>query len=184
MTARRSVIIDCTMGRNIPSDTERRSAMRKEAKRIHESAEHSAQNQLEYSKTWRSVDRWLGGFAAILAAIAGAGGLSEVFSAKWAGLIALAAAGAGAIATTLGAPKTKALAHAAGNAYLALQQDCRNFIEVDLDYISVDEARGTLAKLVAKLQELNATAEIPSRRARKKGKKNIDQGDQKYEVDK
>jgi|SRR5665213_2658953 len=183
-TAKLPDIMKCVMATKTPTDTERRSAIRKEAKRINESTEHSAQNQFEYSKTWRSVDRWLGGFAAILAAVAGAGGLSEVFSAKWAGLIALAAAGSGAIATTLGAPKAKALAHAAGNAYLALQQDCRNFIEVDLDYISIDEARETLAKLVARQQELNSTADIPSRRARKKGKKNIDQGDQLYEVDK
>ena len=165
------------------SDSSRREAMRKEAKRIHESAEHSAQNQFEYSKTWRSVDRWLGSFAAILAAIAGAGGLSEVFSAKWAGLIALGAAGAGAVATSLGAPKTKTLAHASGNAYLALQQDCRIFLEVDLDHMPISEARETLAKLVARHQELNATAEIPSKRARKKAKKNIDEGGQTYEVD-
>ncbi|HVC35823.1 MAG TPA: SLATT domain-containing protein [Candidatus Dormibacteraeota bacterium] len=171
------------MAKKTPSEPGRRLAMCKEAERIHESAKHSAQNQLEYSKTWRSVDRWLGGLAAILAAIAGAGGLSEVFSAKWSGLIALAAAGVGAVATTLGAPKTKTLAHTAGNAYLALQQDCRNFIAIDVDYISIDEARDTLAKLVSRLQELNSLAELPSRRARKKGKKNIDKGEQTYEVD-
>ena len=169
---------------NTPNtDTTRHEAMRKEAKRIHESAKHSAQNQFEYSKTWRSVDRWLGSISALLAALAGAGGLSEVLSAQWAGLIALVAAGAGAVATSLGAPKTKTLAHASGNAYLALQQDCRNFIEVDLDYLPVDEARAILANLVARHQELNATAEIPSKRARKKAEKNIEEGGQTYEVD-
>jgi len=166
-----------------PSETVRREAMRKEAKRIHESAKHSAQNQLEYAKTWRSVDRWLGSLAALLAAIAGAGGLSQVFSARWAGLIALAAAGAGAVATSLGAPKTKTAAHAAGNAYLALQQDCRQFIEVDLDYVNIEDARKTLEKLTARHQELNANADIPSKRARKKAKENIDRGNQTYEVD-
>ncbi|HWZ65389.1 MAG TPA: SLATT domain-containing protein [Patescibacteria group bacterium] len=171
------------MGSTSDSESTRREAMRKEAKRIHESAVHSAQNQFEYSRTWRSVDRWLGSFAALLAAIAGAGGLSQVFSAQWVGLIALAAAGMGAVATSLGAPKTKTLAHASANAYLALQQDCRNFIEVDLDYVSTGEARETLAKLIARHQELNATAEIPSKRAREKAKKNIDEGGQLYEVD-
>lgn len=149
------------MTANISPDSNRRGAMRKEAKRIYESAEHSAQNQFEYSKTWRSVDRWLGSISALLAAIAGTG----------------------AVATSLGAPKTKTLAHASGNAYLALQQDCRNFIEVDLDYTPVDEARAVLTNLVARHQELNATAEIPSRRARKKAKKNIEEGGQTYEVD-
>lgn len=171
------------MANSVNPDSDRREAMCREARRIHESAEHSAQNQFEYSKAWRSVDRWLGSVSALLAAIAGAGGLSEVLSAQWAGLIALVAAGAGAVATSLGAPKTKTLAHASGNAYLALQQDCRNFIEVDLNYMAVDEARGVLASLVARHQELNATAEIPSRRARKKATKNIEEGGQAYEVD-
>lgn len=171
------------MAMNGKTESDRREAMRKEAERILESAEHSAQNQFEYSKTWRSVDRWLGSVAALLAAIAGAGGLSKVFSAQFAGLVALAAAGAGAVATSLGAPKTKALAHASGNAYLALQQDCRTFVEVDLDYVPVGEARQTLSKLIARHQELNATAEIPSKRARNRAKKNIDEGGQTYEAD-
>jgi len=171
------------MANTSSSESTRREAMRKEAKRIHESAMHSAQNQLEYSKTWRSVDRWLGGAAALLAAVAGAGALSEVVTSKWAGLIALISAGMGAVATSLGAPKTKTQAHATGNAYLALQQDCRTFIEVDLDYVPVSEAREILSKLTARHQELNATAEIPSKRARKKAKKNIDEGNQHYEVD-
>jgi hypothetical protein len=75
----------------------------KEAKRVHESALLSSQTQFEYSKTWRRVDRWLGGVAALLAALSAAGGLSEVLSARWAGLIALLAAGVGAVAATLGA---------------------------------------------------------------------------------
>ena len=49
--------------------------------------------------------------------------------------------------------------------------------------MTVDEARAILANLVARHQELNATAEIPSKRARKKAKKNIDEGGQTYEVD-
>lgn len=165
------------------SDVDRRKAMKKEAKRIHESAKHSAQNQLEYAKTWRSVDRWLGGLAALLAALAGAGGLAEVLTAQWAGLIALSAAGIGGVATFLDANRTKSRAQASGNAYLALQQDCRVFIEVDLEHKTTDEAREILSKLVARQQELNSAADLPSRRARKKGKKNVEDGSQDYEVD-
>ena len=102
---------------------ELKSELRKEALRIEESARYSAQNQFEYSKSWRRVDRWLGSLAALLAALAAAGGLSEVVSGQLAGLVALAAAGTGAVATSLGAPKAKDRAHSSANALLGLQQD-------------------------------------------------------------
>ena len=162
-------------------------ALRKEASRVHESAMYSAQNQFEYSKTWRRVDRWLGGTAALLAAVSAAGGLSEVMSAQWAGLIALvlwAILTKTRIATSLGAPKAKDRAHSSANALLALQQDARIFIDIDLDALEYEEAREHLRTLVARQQELNATAEIPSARAWKKAQKNIDGGRQTYEADK
>jgi hypothetical protein len=162
---------------------DRRDELRKEAQRVEESARYSAQNQFEYSKTWRRVDRWLGGTAALFAAVAAAGGLSEVLSARWAGLVALAAAGLGAIASSLGAPKAKDRAHSSANALLALQQDARIFINVDLDQQPDDEAREQLRTLVARQQELNATAEIPSGRTWKRAKRNVEAGRQTYEVD-
>lgn len=164
--------------------SERAEAIHKEAHRVHESALHSAQTQFEYSKTWRRVDRWLGGFAAVLAALAAAGGLSEVLPARWVGLVALVSAGVGAIAATLGAPKSKERAHSSANALLAVQQDARIFMDIDLPHLKEDEAREQLQTLVSRLQELNATAEIPSARAWKKAKVNIDGGSQDYEADK
>ena len=111
------------------TDAEKLNQIRDEVSRVHESAMLSSQTQFEYSKTWRRVDRWVGGAAALLAAISAAGGLSEVMSAKWAGLIALFAAGTGAVAATLGAPKAKERAAASATALLALQQDgaCQPF---------------------------------------------------------
>lgn len=162
----------------------RKEEMRKEANRIHESAMHSAQNQFEYSKTWRSVDRWLGGSAALVGGIAGASGLAKVLPVEAVGLIALISAAVGSIATFLEAPKAKLRAHHAANAYLALQQDARIFTKIDLDHLDEDKAREMLSGLAARLQELNATAEIPSAKARKRAKKNIENGYQNYEVDK
>lgn len=160
-----------------------RKAIRKEASRIHESAQYSAQTQFEYSKAWRRVDRWLGALAALLAAISAAGGLSEVLSARWAGLVALASAGIGAVAATLGAPKTKDRAHSSANAYLAVQQDARIFMDIDLPGLTEGEAREQLQTLVARLQELNATSEIPSPRSWNRGKANVAGGLQAYEAD-
>src|SRR5262249_42756093 len=62
--------------------------IRREAERIHESAMLSAQNQFEFSKRWRRADRWLGGCAAALTAMAGAGGLSDLLTSTGAGVVA------------------------------------------------------------------------------------------------
>ena len=163
---------------------EQKTTIIEEAKRIHESAMFSAQSQFEYSKSWRSVDRWVGGSAAALAAVAATGGLSEVFTAQWTGLIAFAAAALGAIATALGAPKAKDRAHSSANAFLALQQDARIFTSIEIPTLSDEEAREQLRSLVTRHQELNATAEIPSRRSWKKSQRNIKVGRQSYKVDK
>lgn len=164
-------------------ESQRRDVIRAEASRVHESAMYTSQTQFEYSKTWRRVDRWIGGTAAALASLSAAGGLSEVLSARWAGLIALLAALTGAIATTLGAPKAKDRAHSTANALLALQQDARIFVNIDLDTMDLDDAREHLKSLVARQQELNATAEIPSGRAWRKGKANVARGGQTYQAD-
>ncbi|MDB5162767.1 MAG: hypothetical protein JWN28_374 [Candidatus Saccharibacteria bacterium] len=166
------------------SETNMMDQLIKEAERVHESAMYSAQTQFEYSKSWRFVDRWLSGGSAIMAAIAGVGALSEVVSSAIAGVVALGAAGLGAVASSLGAPKTKTAAHAAANAYLALQQDARIFINVDVSKMSYDDARQALSSLVARQQELNTTAEIPSVSAWKKAKKSVESGFQEYEADK
>jgi hypothetical protein len=144
---------------------------------------YSAQTQFEYSKSWRRVDRWLGGLAALLAALSAAGGLSEVLSARGAGIVALAAAGVGAVGASLGAPTAKDRAHASANALLAVQQDARIFINVDLAVLEDSEAREQLQTLVARLQELNATAEIPSGRAWRRAKAAVSAGSQDYKAD-
>lgn len=165
------------------NEAERREEITAEAHRVQESAMYSAQTQFEYSKTWRSVDRWVGGTAAALAAVAAAGGLSEILSPAGAGLIALLSAIMGTIAATLGAPKAKDRAHSTANALLALQQDARILINVDLPAMELDEAREHLKTLVARQQELNATAEIPSGKAWKKAQRNVAGGSQRYAID-
>src|SRR5262252_3921996 len=107
--------------------------IRAEAERIHEAATYASETQFEFAKRWRRVDRWIGGVAAALAAVAGVGGLSNVLSARWAGLIAVLAALTGAVAASLNAPQTKEKASVAANAYRALQQDARIFLAIDLE---------------------------------------------------
>lgn len=65
------------------SVTSLKAEIGKEAERILESATYASETQFEYAKRWRRVDRWIGSVAAVLAAIAGVGGiLSGVVSPK------------------------------------------------------------------------------------------------------
>ena len=158
--------------------------IRKEAQRILESATYSSETQFDYAKRWRRVDRWIGGGAAALAAVAGIGGLAQVLSARGAGLIAILAAGTAAIAASIGAPQTKEKAAGSANAYRALQQDVRIFLAIDLSTLSDEDARAKLQELVDRLQQLNQTAEIPSSWSWKRAKKSIEGGAQDYKADK
>jgi hypothetical protein len=160
-----------------------RTGLRKEAERILESATYSSETQFEYAKRWRRVDRWIGSASAALAAIAGIGGLSQVFSARWAGLIAVLAAGTGAVAASIGAPQTKEKAAGSATSYRALQQDVRIYLNLDLPGLSEADARNRLQQLVDRAQQLNRDAEVPSRGAWKRAKRSIETGSQDYKVD-
>jgi hypothetical protein len=166
---------------DLPSDTH--AGIRKEAQRILESSTYSSETQFDYAKRWRRVDRWIGSGAAALAAVAGIGGLSEVLSTRWAGFIAVLAAGTGAIAASIGAPQTKEKAAGSANAYRALQQDSRIFVAIDLSSLSADDSRVRLQELVDRLQQLNQMAEIPSSWSWRRAKKTVERGSQRFEVD-
>jgi hypothetical protein len=170
--------------RSIAGSFNWREEIRKEAKRIHESTECSSETQFEYAKRWRRVDRWLGALAALLAAVAGVGGLSQVVSTEWAGLIAIVSAGVGAVAASLGAPQTKEKASVSANAYRSLQQDTRIFLEIDLPTLNQEEARKILQQLVDRHQQLNSEADIPSQNVWERAKRSLASGSQSYKADK
>jgi hypothetical protein len=65
----------------------------------------SAQGQLELAKLWRSVNLFVGVPAAFLAAVAGVTALASTTNRIVAGIVALVAAGLGAVAATLDASK-------------------------------------------------------------------------------
>lgn len=160
-----------------------RPEIEKEAKDIEEAAKYSSETQFEYAKTWRRIDRILAAIGALLAAVAGAGFLSDLLGVTAAGLVALIAAAFGAVSASMNAPQTKEKAAGSANLYRALQQDARVFRRVILPTISDEEALEQLLVLVKRHQELSGTAEIPSSRAWKRAKKQIETGSQHYESD-
>jgi hypothetical protein len=120
----------------------------------------------------------------VLAAVAGATALIDTAGRIAAGIIALVAAGFGGILTTINAGHRTTQASSAGNADLEIQNAARQARLVDLPYQSIEDARTNLGELTARRDEQNKTAEVPNRRAYRKGKKNIEQsGGQDYAVD-
>jgi hypothetical protein len=155
----------------------------KEAKRVHEAAMWSSQSQFEQAKIWSKRNTFLGVPSSGLAAVAGIGGLADLFGNVWTGALAITASFLTAILTTLNYSKKIDQAHSSANAYLSLQQDARIFVEVDSKEGSVKTLREGLSELVARQQEINGTAHIPSPKARERAEKNIKDGRQSYEVD-
>lgn len=155
-----------------------------EADRIHEAVVHSSQAQFEQAKIWQRTHRWIGIPAVVLGSIAGIGGASEIIGPLAAGVIALLAASLTALQTFLGLPKKIETASSSGNAYLSIQQDARIFKNIDLNNVDYEDARATLDEIVSRQQGVNSIAPVPSKQARIKAKKNIDEGGQDYEVDK
>jgi len=161
----------------------RRKAIQDELKKLEESAMYSAQMQFEQTKQWRGVNLSLGLPASILAAVSGATALASTTGRITAGILALAAAGFGAILTTINASHRMNQAAAAANAYLEIQTATRQAREIDLPDWPLDEARSALAELTARRDEQNKTAEPPNRRSYRRAKANIEAGGQTYTVD-
>lgn len=155
----------------------------REALRLEESCMWSAQNQFEQAKLWRRGNVLVSVPASVLAAVAGATGLAVATSRVLAAFIALAAGAFAAASSTLNLGRRVEQANAAANSYLALQTDFRIFREIDLPEASFDDARQSLSELVARQQEVNAAAPIPSRLAYDKARKNIEAGGQSHRVD-
>ncbi|HEU5403156.1 MAG TPA: SLATT domain-containing protein [Terriglobales bacterium] len=153
-----------------------------EAERIHESALYSAQGQFEQAKLWRLVNLLFGVPAAVLAAVSGGTSLSGHLG-PLVGILALTAAALSATMTTVNASRRMTSAQASGSAYLQLQTAARQFLSIDLTTMSYEDARETLRNLTNTRDELNKTADPPSRLAYKRSTKNIANGGQSYAVD-
>jgi len=165
-------------------DEERRSSIEAELQRIEEAAIHSSQAQFSQAKIWRTVNLSLGIMASGLAAASGGAILASAIGRTEAGLVALGSAVVGAVLTSVNANRRAEQAHLSANAYLSLQSDCRILRTVDLPALDIETARGQLAELAARRDEVNRTTEIPLGIAFWLGKLNIRRGGTEYAVDK
>ena len=171
------------MPNDSPEDSQRREAIQAELERLEESARDSSQAQFEQTKQWRGVNYGLGIPASILAGVAGATALAATTGRVAAGILAICAAGFGAILTTINASHHVNQAAAAANAYLEIQTAARQCRVIDLPFMEIDEARAALSELTSRRDEQNKTAEPPNRLAWRRAKKNLKTGSQSYAVD-
>jgi hypothetical protein len=155
----------------------------RELNRIQESAEYSKEAQFAASKSWRAANLCLGVPASVLAAIAGGAGLADSWPAEWVGAAALLVAVLGGVMTTLNAAQRAEQSAASANSYLTIFNDARVLRNVDLPRMTDDEARDALAQLIARRDEINLTTPLPSARAFRQGRRNIEKGRTKYDVD-
>jgi hypothetical protein len=158
------------------------AAIAAEADRIHESALYSSQGQFEQAKLWRLLNLLLGVPAAVLAAVSGGTGLAG-HGGVVPGVLALIAAAFGATLTTVNASRRMTQAQVSANAFLQLQTAARQFMAIDLATLNRDDAREALRNLTNTRDELNKTADPPSRYAYWLSRRNINRGGQAYEAD-
>jgi hypothetical protein len=109
--------------------------------------------------------------------------LAKLLTFEWAGGIAIASALIGAIAATIAARQTTEKAGVSANSFRALQQDTRIFLQIDLDALPIEDARTALQGLIDRLQQLNRESVIPSDKAWRRAKSQIEDGSQTYETD-
>ncbi|MDP1821537.1 MAG: SLATT domain-containing protein [Acidimicrobiales bacterium] len=159
------------------------TALANELSRIEEATTYAAQSQFQQAKIWRGTNLLIGGPAAVLAAVSGAAGLADASNRTVAAILALLAAGLGAIVTTLNAAQRADAAHTAANSYLAIQVEARQLRLLDLPDLQPTEVRALIADLTARHQQVNASADIPARIAYRLGRRNVTSGRQTYEVD-
>jgi hypothetical protein len=162
---------------------DRRRAIETELYRLEENAMYGSQMQFEQAKLWRGVNLVLGIPASVLAAVAGATALAATAGRIAAGILALTAAGFGALLTTLNASYRTNQAAVAATGYLAVQTAARQLRTIDLPAMDLDDARKDLAALTSQLDEQNKSAAPPSGRVYRRAKTNIEGGGQTYAVD-
>lgn len=148
---------------------------------------HSSQNQFEQAKIWATIRVWISLPATFLAAVlaVGTGGslLADFVSKELSGALVLFSAGLGGVVAWLRASDRAEECSASANEYLAIQGAARVARTVDLPRETFDEAREKLAELSERRDSVNRQAPVPSKFARKRARRNIEDGGQSYEID-
>ncbi len=155
-----------------------------EAKRIEEDSLYSAKGHFYAGQCWVNTNLWLGGFSAVLSAVAGASALSQFdYHNIVAGGLSIVVAGLTAVITFIN-PNERATVHQkTGNKYNALRNDTRIFYDIEANEADDKKAIDDLKKLNDRRNKLNIESHQIPKWAFEKARKGIEEGEAKYKVD-
>ena len=139
---------------------ERRHAIIAEAILLEKWANLYTESYRREAISWRRINTSLVVTSALLAAVAGATGLSSLKNQIVAGSIALAAAATSGVATTLGALARSSRNQIAFAADGALSDDSRKFIKTDAPFMSLTDVEAQWATLCKQRNSNVANAPI------------------------
>lgn len=155
-----------------------------EAKRIEEDSLYSSKGHFYAGQCWTNTNLYLGGFTALLSAIAGASALSQFdYHNVVAGSLSIIVAGLTAVMTFINPNKRATNHNKAGNKYNSLRNDTRIFHEIEIDNIDEKQAADDLKKLNDRRNKLNTESDQIPKWAFEKARKGIEEGEAEYKVD-
>jgi hypothetical protein len=155
-----------------------------EAKRIEEDSLHSAKGHFCAAQCWVNINLGLGSVSAVLSAIAGASALSQFEHHNiFAGILSIIVASLTGVITFINPNERSVVHQKARNKYNALRNDTRIFYDLEITEVDDKVAFNDLKKLNDRRNKLNADSVQIPKRAFKKGRKGIEEGEAKYMVD-
>lgn len=165
-----------------PNREQVRVAIVTEVLRIEEDTLYSAKGHLEAARLWSSAHFYIGIPTTLIAAIAGVTALKS--QPIVAAVLAMTVAASSALLTFLN-PRERGATHLrAGNLYKALSNDARIFREVRCRQIDADAVLAKeLDNLNSRRSKLNEESPPISRRAFKRGRQGIQDGEATYDAD-
>lgn len=153
-----------------------------EAERIEEDSEHSFKGHFNAATRWGRYHLGLGLPSALLAAFASAAAFKD--QTETAGILALLSTATTTVLTFLKPSERAEMHRSAGGQYQALRNRARILRQIDLaEPESLEIARGTLAELVTRRDELNQGSPAIPRTDYEVAKRDIDEGRSRYRAD-
>lgn len=156
-------------------------AVKKESCRIEEDVCYSAKGHFNAESLWTTVHLLLGTLSTISSSLAGVATLYH--NSVWAVVLAFLSATLISIITFLAPQKIAGNHGNAGREYNALKHLTRKFREIDILVLRESDILQRIEELSGKRDSLNSMSQNIPRGAYEKAKKDIDNGNVEYKVD-
>jgi hypothetical protein len=160
---------------------DQRDACLAELQRIEEDTQYSSKGHFEAASGWQALYLGFGLPVAIISGVAGVSAFAK--HTTLAGVLALVAAGLGAITAFLKPSERMATHHGFGNDYNALRNRARIARTIQAASLTDDQLRDEVVALSGDRDSLNKKAPQVPRWAFKRARRGIEEGEADYAVD-